>query len=57
MRPGGLIGFHDIVESQPLPTNQVYHLWKNVRKEAVTEEFVNDPKQCGFGIGIVRVPA
>ena len=57
VRPGGLIGFHDIVESQPLPTNQVYHLWKNVRKEAVTEEFVNDPKQCGFGIGIVRVPA
>ena len=23
----------------------------------VTEEFVNDPKQCGFGIGIIRMPA
>lgn len=57
VRPGGIIAFHDIVESQPLPTNQVYHLWKTIKPKAVTEEFVNDPKQCGFGIGIIRVPA
>ncbi len=56
VRPGGVIAFHDIVESQPLVTNQVYHLWKKLKREAVTEEFVNDPKQCGFGIGIIRVP-
>lgn len=55
VRPGGIIGFHDIVESQPLATNQVYHLWKTIRPRAETEEFVNDPNQCGFGIGIVRV--
>ncbi len=55
VRPGGIIAFHDIVENQPFPTNQVYHLWKKIKPKAVTEEFVNDPKQCGFGIGIVRV--
>ncbi len=56
VRPGGIIAFHDIVESQPLPTNQVYHLWKRLKQEAATEEFVHDPRQCGFGIGIIRVP-
>lgn len=56
VRPGGIIAFHDIVESQPLPTNQVYYLWKRIKNEYPTEEFVNDPNQCGFGIGIIRVP-
>ncbi|MDQ7073504.1 MAG: class I SAM-dependent methyltransferase [Gammaproteobacteria bacterium] len=32
VRPGGIIAFHDIVEDQPLETNQVYHLWKNLRE-------------------------
>lgn len=56
VRPGGIIAFHDIVENQPLETNQVYYLWKRIKEEgADTMEFVNDPGQCGFGIGIVRV--
>ena len=55
-RPGGIIAFHDIGESQPLATNQVYHLWKKLKQTTVTEEFVNDSKQCGFGIGILRIP-
>ena len=55
VRPGGLIAFHDIVENQPLPTNQVFHLWKRLKPLAEVEEFVNDPKQKGFGIGILRV--
>jgi predicted O-methyltransferase YrrM len=56
VRPGGIIAFHDIVENQPLETNQVYYLWKRIKEEgADTMEFVNDPAQCGFGIGIVRV--
>lgn len=57
VRPGGIIAFHDILESQPYPDNQVYHFWKQVKPGAVTEEFVNDAGQCGFGIGIIRVPA
>lgn len=56
VRPGGLIAFHDIVESQPLPTNQVYHLWKKLKHLARVEEYVDDPSQCGFGIGLLHVP-
>ena len=56
VRPGGIIAFHDIVESQPYPTNQVYELWKNLRKEFPSEEFIHDPSQSGFGIGIIRIP-
>lgn len=56
VRPGGIIAFHDIVENQPLDINQVYYFWQRLKQEGVqTEEFVNDPGQCGFGIGIVRV--
>jgi cephalosporin hydroxylase len=55
VRPGGIIAFHDIIENQPLPDNQVYHFWKKVKQAQAVEEFVNDPKQCGFGIGIIRV--
>ena len=57
VRPGGLVAFHDIVENQPLPTNQVQHFWKRLREDADIKEFVNDPDQCGFGIGVLRVPA
>lgn len=55
VRPGGLIAFHDIVESQPLETNEVYRLWKKLRNDYVTEEYIADPEQCGYGIGVVRV--
>lgn len=56
VRPGGLIAFHDIVESQPLPINQVFHLWKRLKQVGQVEEFVNDPGQRGFGIGLLHVP-
>ena len=57
VRPGGLIAFHDIVERQPWPTNQVYHFWSRIKQQAMTEEIVQHPSQVGFGIGVVRVPA
>lgn len=57
VRPGGLIGFHDIVINQPTPDNQVFHFWKDLKKTAETEEFVEDYNQCGFGIGVVRKAA
>jgi predicted O-methyltransferase YrrM len=56
VRPGGLIAFHDIVEDQPLPTNQVQHFWKKLSPGKDIKEFVDDPNQCGFGIGVLRVP-
>lgn len=55
VRPGGIIAFHDIVEKQPIPTNQVFYFWQRLKQHANTEEFVNDPRQTGYGIGIVRV--
>lgn len=55
VRPGGIIAFHDIIENQPLPDNQVYHFWKKLKQGRAVEEFINDPAQCGFGIGITRV--
>ncbi|MFC1773015.1 class I SAM-dependent methyltransferase [Pseudomonadota bacterium] len=57
VRPGGIIAFHDILEKQPLPENQVYHLWKVLSKELDTEEFVQDYDQRGYGIGVVHVPS
>lgn len=56
VRPGGLIAFHDIVEKQPLPTNQVALFWQRIKHETETTEFIHDPQQCGFGIGLIRIP-
>ena len=56
VRSGGVIAFHDIVDHQSLPANQVQHFWKRLKKEMPCEEFIDDPKQCGFGIGIIRLP-
>lgn len=55
VRPGGIIAFHDIVEKQPFETNQVHRFWQVIKKRTDTEEFIDNPDQCGFGIGIVRV--
>ncbi len=56
VRPGGLIAFHDIVENQPLDINQVFYLWQRLKQVGDVEEFIDNPDQCGFGIGILRVP-
>ena len=56
VRPGGLIAFHDIAPNQKLATNQVQHFWKRIRGQHDTHESIADPKQIGFGIGVLRVP-
>ena len=56
VRPGGLIAFHDILEKQPLSTNQVHLFWKRIRDRYPSREFIADRSQCGFGIGVIRVP-
>lgn len=56
VRPGGLIAFHDIVEKQALATNQVYYFWKRLKPNANVLEFIDNPGQTGFGIGLVKVP-
>jgi len=55
VRPGGIIAFHDILEKQPFPVNQVYHLWKKIKEKYKHEELVDDPGQNGAGIGILYI--
>lgn len=55
VRQGGIIAFHDIVEKQPLEINQVHRLWKKIKDKFPHEEFIADPSQKGFGIGIIKV--
>jgi len=56
VRPGGIIAFHDILEKQPTPANQVYYLWERLKIDNDVQEFVDDQNQCGYGIGIIHVP-
>lgn len=56
VRSGGLVAFHDIIEKQPLPTNQVYPLWQEMKKRFEAREFIDDPLQCGYGIGLLTMP-
>ena len=55
VRPGGLIAFHDIVESQPKPTNQVHAFWRRLSPVAEHRTFIADSTQCGYGIGVITV--
>lgn len=55
VRPGGIIAFHDILESQPVKGNQVYYFWKDIKQQYRHEEFVENADQCGFGIGILYI--
>lgn len=56
VRPGGIIAFHDIVENQPFETNQVHQFWQQVKLDAENQEWIDNPNQCGFGIGILKTP-
>jgi predicted O-methyltransferase YrrM len=55
VRSGGIIAFHDILEKQPVPSNQVYYFWKEIKQSTNSEEFVKDYDQTGYGIGIIHV--
>jgi cephalosporin hydroxylase len=64
VRPGGLIGFHDIVPDEVARTGTksptslvygggVYKLWAELKTQYEHREFVNDWNQHGFGIGVL----
>jgi len=56
VRPGGIIGFHDILPRSDLPSIQVDRFWKEVRKKYNTREIIG-PDESGrkIGIGLVHV--
>jgi len=55
VRPGGLIAFHDIVEKQPVATNQVFYFWQRLKPSVNATEYIDDVEQTGFGIGLIKV--
>ena len=55
VRKGGVIAFHDIVEGTPEAVGGVPRLWRETRERYRHAEFVADPRQGGFGIGVLYV--
>ena len=55
VRPGGKVGFHDIVVHKGSECD-VYKLWNEVKLEYKHREFVNDWEQNCYGIGIIEKP-
>jgi predicted O-methyltransferase YrrM len=55
VRPGGLIGFHDVSPEPSLGTQGVLRFWRELKADHVTEEFVADGAN-GYGVGLYRVP-
>jgi predicted O-methyltransferase YrrM len=54
VRSGGLVAFHDIVPGPAEAVGGVPSFWQTVRG-AESIEFVEDWKQGGYGIGVLRV--
>jgi predicted O-methyltransferase YrrM len=53
VRPGGLIGFHDIVPGPADKAGGVAVFWQELKKRHPVREFVADWNQGGYGIGLV----
>ncbi|MEZ5942739.1 MAG: class I SAM-dependent methyltransferase [Planctomycetaceae bacterium] len=67
VRPGGLVGFHDIVpdevarhgvkpEESLCYGGDVYAFWAELKQHFEHREFVKSWDQIGFGIGIITLP-
>jgi len=65
VRPGGIIGFHDIVPDFKTrfgiqtvsDVGEVPEFWKKLKDSGCrTQEFIDDHEQDGFGIGVVHWP-
>jgi predicted O-methyltransferase YrrM len=55
VRPGGLIAFHEIVLHSAGLGGEVSRYWEEIREDYQGIELVEDRKQNGFGIGVIRV--
>lgn len=64
VRPGGIVGFHDIVMDyktrygieSPVSTGGVPLFWEELRNQYPVLEIIENPEQDGFGIGVIKVP-
>jgi predicted O-methyltransferase YrrM len=55
VRKGGLIAFHDIVQTPAAAAHQVARFWEEVKQRHATQEFIEDPAQGRMGLGLVTV--
>jgi len=56
VKPGGVVGFHDILQREDEPTIQVYRFWNELRTCYRHEEFIDDmPGRRRIGIGLVTL--
>jgi cephalosporin hydroxylase len=51
---GGLIGFHDIAPTSPGGEYGVRQLWNELKPNYQWREIIADPKQQGYGIGLLE---
>lgn len=56
VRPGGIIGFHDIIKRPEHPNIQVHRFWEELKKDHHHDEFISSGDRCRkIGIGILHV--
>lgn len=56
VRPGGLIGFHDVLPRPDMPDIQVNRFWGEIRDKYESMEFIGpDGSGRQIGIGLIRV--
>jgi predicted O-methyltransferase YrrM len=53
VRPGGVIAFHDIVPGPESDVGGVPRFWRELKNSPDTREFIADPGQGGYGIGVM----
>jgi predicted O-methyltransferase YrrM len=53
VRPGGIIGFHDIVKPSHDPSNEVYRFWGELKSHHQWREIIADPSPGWGGIGFI----
>lgn len=56
VRPGGYLGFHDILPQEKSPETEVYRLWNELRQDHEVQEFIAHDSPRKIGIGLLRVP-
>jgi predicted O-methyltransferase YrrM len=57
VKPGGFIGFHDIINYEGVPENNVEPFWKELKERYENcWEFFSEPDQKWMGIGIIQYP-
>ncbi len=54
VREGGIIAFHDIADRQIEPGNEVQFFWKKIKDRYTHREYIDQPGQTGFGIGVLE---